>query len=165
MIFYDLRPGMKIHHDEIGELKVTQVINDLFIHGTTREEYVFNYPVYFSTEHDAYFHGLVHAKKEYADQLSVQGQTGVEATRLNDYAKFITQLDDAIELQKHQLADAERAVIDKQKIWQGHYQRVESLSKVVQQNLNQENSIDRKKVERQLDDRAGTLSGNTVKPG
>ncbi|MBT3427519.1 MAG: flagellar export protein FliJ [Gammaproteobacteria bacterium] len=108
---------------------------------------------------------LLEYRKEYADQLSVQGQTGVEATRLNDYAKFITQLDDAIELQKHQLADAERAVIDKQKIWQGHYQRVESLSKVVQQNLNQENSIDRKKVERQLDDRAGTLSGNTVKPG
>ena len=70
MIFYDLRPGMKIHHDEIGELKVTQVINDLFIHGTTREEYVFNYPVYFSTEHDAYFHGLVYVKNEDADQLS-----------------------------------------------------------------------------------------------
>jgi len=107
---------------------------------------------------------LLDYRQEYADRLSLQGQSGVEATRLNDYAKFISQLDDAIELQKHQLADAEQAVIDKQKIWRGHYQRVESLSKVVQQNISQEQLIDRKKVERQLDDRAGTLSGNAVKP-
>lgn len=106
---------------------------------------------------------LLEYRREYADRLSERGQSGVEATRLNDFAKFITQLDDAIEIQKQHLVDAERTVLEKQKIWQGHYQRVESLSRVVEQNISKEKSIDRKKIERQLDDRAGAVAGNAVK--
>lgn len=63
MIFVDLQPGLKIHHDLLGEFSVTQVVNDVVEHGITKKKGVVTYPIYYSEKHDIYFHGFSRPKQ------------------------------------------------------------------------------------------------------
>ena len=75
---------------------------------------------------------LLDYRREYENRLNRASEDGVDAERLRNYRRFLAQLDQAIEQQTSQAADAQSSVEQARETWQGLHREVQSYDALKQ---------------------------------
>ena len=108
--------------------------------------------------------GLEQYRDDYQQQWLQQGHHGVTGEWLMNYQRFLSQLEVAIEQQRHSLRWHETNVDKFRDIWQKRYARLEGLKKLVQKYRQQIRSRADKLEQKEMDEFAqrigSSLRGN-----
>ena len=95
-------------------------------------------------------------RREYEQRLERMASTGIDARQLADYRRFLSQLNEAIERQGHEVQGRRRAVEDSREALLRRAVRRESLDQLLERaRLNQRR--DRERREQKLSDEAALL--------
>ena len=90
---------------------------------------------------------------EYGRQFMSDGQQGISAARIQDYQKFMVNLDKAIQQQKLAIRQlqAEYELLKRQ--WMAAHNRSKSIDNVADRYLKEENYQEEKRTQKDLDER------------
>ena len=111
-------------------------------------------------EHKKRLDELSHYRDEYSRRVTESGKSGIGIAQLNDYRRFLSQLNTAIVHQRKKITEVEREYLQRKSKWTGCHSRTQVLDKVasryraeehklaerVEQKVNDEKSQYRRKV-------------------
>jgi flagellar FliJ protein len=99
---------------------------------------------------------LLDYRREYENRLSRAAEEGIDAERLRNYHRFLAQLDQAIEQQASQTADAQTSVDTARETWQGHHREVQSYDALGRRAAEAKAKHERRVEQKQLDEHVAT---------
>lgn len=107
---------------------------------------------------------LLDYRREYEDRLNRAAEEGIDAERLRNYRRFLAQLDQAIEQQTSQTADAQSSVDSAREAWQGLHREVQSYDALKQRAAQAHAKHERRLEQKQQDEHASRVRhGATTK--
>ncbi|MDH5408525.1 MAG: flagellar export protein FliJ [Gammaproteobacteria bacterium] len=103
-------------------------------------------------EHEMKLQQLKEYRAEYARLFQEHGNRGMDGSQLQAYQTFISQIDLAIEQQRHMIEHANIDRNDKRDEWQTRHSRTQALDKTVQKFRQTEQTQENKREQREQDD-------------
>ncbi|MFC1750161.1 flagellar export protein FliJ [Pseudomonadota bacterium] len=94
-------------------------------------------------------------REEYNQKLQASGSQGMSGQELNEYRQFIKKIADAIENQQKAIDQAKQNLEEKKQFWFAKRGRSKALDKVLDRYLDDERRQQEKRLQKELDDRAG----------
>jgi len=107
---------------------------------------------------------LLDYRREYENRLNRASEEGIDAERLRNYRRFLAQLDQAIEQQTSQAADAESSVEQARETWQGLHREVQSYDALKQRAAQAQATHERRVEQKRLDEHVASRARHAPPP-
>lgn len=107
---------------------------------------------------------LLDYRREYESRLERASEEGIDAERLRNYRRFLAQLDQAIEQQSSQAADAQTTVDSAREAWQGLHREVQSYDALKQRAAQAQAQRERRVEQKQLDEHVASRARHAPPP-
>ena len=111
--------------------------------------------------HQKRLEDLILYQIEYGRNFLDQGQAGMSATKLQDYQAFMANLTKAIEQQRLIIKQFEAENERLKRQWMATHQRSQAIDGVVAKLVVQENNVEDKRLQKELDDRGNSVKGQS----
>lgn len=93
-------------------------------------------------------------RDEYSRKYTEVGKTGIGVTQLNDYRRFISQLNQAIVHQRQKIIEAEHEYQQRKTNWSDCHSRTKVLDKVATRYRTEEHKMEDRKEQKMVDEKA-----------